>query len=187
MNNKLTKVSLTSALAALLLLVAAMPAAAAGPIRATFSEAGNQIGFNPDPVAVAARCPGGADWITSGAGSGELSSAVYSGTYTLTNEHCATLTVPGYDRGHIIGKADAGVMTMHTPVGQLHLRYKGTFVLFGDPRTGSYVSVVHLEFTVTGGTGDFAGARGDGSLKVVDRLVAGSESQTGELNGSLIL
>jgi len=187
MNHKLTKLALTSALAALLLLAAAMPAAAAGPIRATFSEPGDQIGFNPDPAAVAVRCPGGADWITSGAGPGELHSAVYSGAFTLTNEHCATLTVPGYDRGHIIGKADAGVLTITTPVGELHLRYRGTFVLFGDPRTGSYRSVVHLTFTVTGGTGDFAGARGHGSLKVVDRLVAGSESQTGELNGSLIL
>jgi hypothetical protein len=187
MNNKLTKLSLTSALAALFLLAAAMPAAGAGPIRATFSEANDQIGFNPDPGAVAARCPGGADWITSGTGSGELNSAVYSGAYTITNEHCATLTVPGYDRGHIIGKGDDGVMTLTTPVGVLHLRYRGTFVLFGDPRTGSYVSVVHMTFTVTGGTGDFAGARGHGSLKVVDRLVAGNESQTGELNGSLIL
>jgi hypothetical protein len=187
MNHKLTKLSLTAMLAMLLLLVAAMPAVAAGPIRATFSEANDQIGFNPDPVAVAARCPRGANWITSGTGPGELHSAVYSGPYTLTNEHCATLIVPGYDRGHIIGKTDDGVMTLTTPAGELHLRYHGTFVLFGDPRTGSYVSVVHMEFTVTGGTGDFAGARGHGSLKVVDRLVAGNESQTGELNGSLIL
>ena len=86
MNNRLTKLSLTSALAALFLLAAAMPAAAAGPIRATFSEANDQIGFNPDPVAVAARCPGGANWITSGTGPGELHSAVYSGAYTLTND-----------------------------------------------------------------------------------------------------
>lgn len=169
------------ALLAALFVVGVAPAAAGNALRASLE--GTTVGFNPDPADVAARCPAGSQWILQTAGSGELTSAAYTGPVDYSTEHCSRI-VAGDLTDHAVGKIDAGRLTLVTPSGdELYATYRGTFVFNGDVESNTWRSDVSQSFTITGGTGIFAGASGHGYFSVVDN----SGAATLGMNGSLAL
>ena len=104
------------------MVVGAAPAAAANAMTAWLE--GITVGFNPDPAAVAARCPAGYEWILQTAGSGELTSEAYTGPVAYSTEHCSRV-LAGTLTGHAVGKIDAGVLMLVTPGGDmLHAAYR---------------------------------------------------------------
>jgi hypothetical protein len=172
-----------AALLAALALLAASPAAAATPLRASLE--GHIVGFNQDPAAVAARCPPGSPQaILQIAGSGVLTSEAYAGPVEFSEEHCSLLlVVTNHDLA--VGYIRAGLMTMVTPGGDtLSFAYKLPGVFTGDlTLVGPSEHSANGPFTITGGTGIFAGASGHGHVGGL----ADSTSAGIGLNGSLQL
>lgn len=175
---------LRQALVALVVFVVVAAAAAAGGGNALrVSGEGWLFPYTMDPAEVAELCPAGHTWIVvlQGYGAGSLTSEAYTGDVAWSGRHCTRLVVER--PGHItIGKTASLFMTFVTPEGELTIEHQGGFVLKGtfpvDYRTDGTAS-----YTVTDGTGVFAGATGHGHMDVVD-------SQDGfafTLNGSLKL
>lgn len=176
---------LTLLVMVIVLAFTAMPAAAAhdtDPLRGSF-EGGSMPIF--DPEAVAARCPGGFQWILQTFGSGQLTTDVYTGDFTYSGEHCSRwLTGPpdSPDRG-FPGRVGDGVMTLTTPKGDLVLSYAGIFTFRGDVTIPDFTSKVRMRYRVDGdkSTGVFEGASGRGPLFVEDH----TGYTTGRLVGSV--
>ncbi|MEN8113019.1 MAG: hypothetical protein ABFS21_01415 [Actinomycetota bacterium] len=174
-------------LLALGLAIAVVPAASAidaGPMRG--STVGRETGYNPDPAAVAARCPVGYQWILSSESVIQFESDVYTGPLFATEDHCSRWLHapkgPGYQV--LPGKMGAGVQVMTTPGGDtLTLATRGTFVLKGDLSIFSYRADVASTFTIVDGTGVFEGASGHGALNITDNVGV----HTGQLVGSLAI
>lgn len=144
---------------------------------------GPTTGFITDPLAVAARCPEGFQWILQSAGSGEMVSPGYAGQFTLTTEHCSRWVTGPPDRatGKVVGRIGRGLMTMTTPVGDLTMAYDGTFVFEGDLSISAWVSKVNSSNAIVGGTGVFAGASGHGHIAITDQSGYGSGHHEGSL------
>jgi hypothetical protein len=175
---EMTRLLRVTALVMTLVLAGAWPATAAEPMRASLQ--GITVGFSADPGALAARCPAGSEWILRTAGSGQLSSEAYAGSVDYSTEHCSRV-LAGTMPGHAVGKIAAGLLTLVTPGGdELYAAYEGTFVFNGDVAV-AWRSDVHQSFAITGGTGVFAGASGNGSFPTVDN----SGAVTMALNGAL--
>jgi hypothetical protein len=160
--------SLTILILALMLSLAAMPAATARDADVVRGELeGGSIPIF-DPEAVAARCPEGFEWILQTFGSGELTTDVYTGEFTYSGEHCSRWLAgpPDSPDRAFLGRLTDGVLTLATPEGDLVLTYAGVFVFRGDPTIPEFTSMVWLRYRVDGGdsTGVFAGASGRGLL-----------------------
>ena len=167
-----------------LTVVGATPAATGNAMTASLPE-GFIVGFNQDPAAVAARCPPGyPQAIVQSEQSGVLTSGAYTGPVTASSEHCSLLLVVTEHELAVI-RIDAGVLTLVTPDGdELHATYKAPGVFTGDlTLVGPSQHRANGPYTITGGTGIFAGASGHGHLGIL----ADSEGGTWDLNGSLEL
>lgn len=146
-------------------------------------RASGEGGLVPAPVDPATVCPAEHTWfvVLDGSGAGYLTSGAYTGPVTWTGRHCTRLVVEM--SGLTVGKTGGGKQTFVTPGGALTIEHTGGFVLKGtfpvDYRTDGVAS-----FTVTGGTGVFAGASGHGRIDVVDSTTGGFSFT---LNGSLKL
>lgn len=175
----MTKALRVAVLLAALIVVGATPAAAGNAMRASLE--GITTGFNPDPAAVAARCPAGFEWILQTAGTGELTSETYAGPVTYTTEHCSRV-LAGTLTDHAVGKIDAGLLTLSANGDELYATYQGTFVFNGEVGV-AWRSDVSQSFVITGGTGDFEGASGHGHFPGVDN----NGAVTLALRGSLAL
>jgi hypothetical protein len=162
------------------MLIAATPAMACGSHRMKAGFEGVTTLFNPDPVAVAERCPDGYQWILGTAGEGYLKTPVYRGEMTMVAEHCSRwLTEPGEVAE---GQLTAGFMTMYAPTGdELWLKYRGFFHFEGDLE-GEYESTVRMKYKIVGGTGVFEDASGRGFFRLVDIGVM----QVGRLKGIIL-
>jgi hypothetical protein len=170
---------------ALMLSLASMPVATAHGVdvlRGDFEGGGIPI-F--DAEAVAARCPAGFEWILQTFGSGELTTDVYSGEFTLSGEHCSRWLTgpPDSPNRRFPGQVGDGELTLATPEGNLVLSYAGVFALQGDLSIPEYTSKVWMTYRVDGGesTGVFHDASGRGVLFVEDQ----TGYQTGRLVGWL--
>lgn len=162
------------------LLIAAMPAMACGSHRMRAGYEGGTVLFNPDPVAVAERCPEGFEWILGSAGGGYLKTPVYRGEIMLAAEHCSRWVTPP---GEIAdGQIGAGFLTMSTPDGdELWLKYRGRFHFEGDLE-GEYTSTVRMKYKIVGGTGVFEDASGRGFFRLIDTGVL----QVGHMKGTFL-
>lgn len=166
-------------LATLTVAVAAAATAGGNAMRASL-EGGTSI-ISPDT----SGCPAGFDWffIVYDAGTGTMTSDAYSGDVTWSGEHCTRILLAATEEhGHSVGKV-VGTSTMVTPEGELYLEFHGTFVLNGTPPV-AYHTDATTPYTVTGGTGIFAGASGHGRIDVSDDQPGGI---TLESNGALKL
>lgn len=166
---------LTILLLALGLAIAVAPAASAvdaGPFQGPMD--GWETGYNPDPSAVAARCPTGYQWILQSEGVVELESDVYDGQLTLVNEHCSRWTHPpsSLDYSVLPGQIAAGEMVLTTPGGDtLEFATGGMFVFKGSLATMEYTTEVRLAYDIVGGSGLFEGASGHGVMLVSGETV----------------
>jgi hypothetical protein len=178
-----------AALLAALMLTAASPVAGRGAMSASLE--GSIVGFSIDPTAVAGRCPPAfpqtpPEWaqaILRSAGSGTLASAAYTGPVTFTAEHCTVIVVVT-EHAQAVVRIRAGLMTITTPGGDtLSLAYEAPGVFRGDLfLVGPREHVGNGPYTITGGTGVFAGATGHGHMNVQDQ---GGPTAPLTLNGSL--
>lgn len=168
---------------ALLMVVGASPAMADRPQQLKATLEASTMPPITDPGALAARCPAASGWIFGGLGTGAMTSAVYEGTFTFTWDHCSRWVTfdPERTTGKLVGKAEAGRVTITTPGGVINVGYEGTWVFDGSlGPPPDFVADLHLHYTIEGGTGDFAGARGHGRL-----LLSGDAFQLeGMMNGS---
>jgi hypothetical protein len=126
------------------------------------------VGYYVDP----SMCPGGSVITATAPASGTH----FGGTGTLTAHECAQ---PDFTTGinHIDGE---GVLTA-TDGAQIFYHYGGTSPL-PDFATGALSE--ELVFSITGGTGRFAGASGGGRLRTHGNFYV---SVTGEFEGTLTL
>jgi hypothetical protein len=132
------------------------------------------IAANFDHNAVAARCPAG--WADRGAallsttGVGKLTYAGHTVDVTIAQSHC-TLPRPPQPPEELFARKvtpldiEAGQMTIHSSSGDLSLYYRAPGVLKGDLTLVGYnMHTFNGPYAVTGGTGAFTGASGDGHL-----------------------
>jgi len=162
-------------------LVAATPATACGPHRMKVGIEGQTVGFNPDPTAVAERCPDGFEWILQTAGTGYLKTAAYHGEVAFRGEHCSRWLTPPVDRA--LGQIGDGLMVLTTTDGdELWVAYEGYFKFKGDTAT-EWISRVKARYSVVGGTGTFEDAEGRGMMRVIDE----TNVTSGWLRGGLVL
>ena len=126
------------------------------------------VGFGVDPVA----CPGGFVITASSPASGSH----IGGKGTFEASECAT---PDYTTGinHVDGE---GVFTS-TDGARIFFHYGGTSPL---PDIATGVISEQLAFSITGGTGRFAGASGGGVLRTHGNFYV---SVTGEYEGTIAL
>ncbi len=179
----MTKLLRVAVLLAALTVVGATPAAAGNAMTASLE--GFVVGFNQDPDAVAARCPPGfPQAIVQTAGSGVLTSEAYTGPVAYSSEHCTLLLVVT-EHDLAVTRADAGELTLVKPDGdELYAAYKQPGVFTGDlTLVGPSQHRANGPYTITGGTGIFAGASGHGHVFGLGQGVG----VTLEMNGSLQL
>ena len=162
----MTKTIRVLALTLALMLLAATPAMAFGADRLKGELDGATVGFDPDPVAVAERCPDGFQWILMSAGVVHVDTLVYSGEMAMTSEHCSRWVTPPAARAR--GAVGAGIMVLTTPGGdELTLAYEGAFTFRGDTEV-AWISKIKGTWEVVDGSGLFTGAGGAGSLHFRD-------------------
>lgn len=144
------------------------------------------------PVSVASgdtsSCPTGYLWVGTlhDDGPGTMVSTAYSGDVTFTADHCTRILVnqrAGTPDAIAVGKI-VGTQTVVTPEGILHFDFQGTFVLKGAFPMGDFTTDGTMSWTVTGGTGVFAGAAGHGAGDIHQEPLSGL---TLEMNGALQL
>ena len=181
------------------LVMGATPSAVADAHYMRGTLEGPTVGFNPDPTAVAERCPEGFGWIINSAGGvelpgfglvpggGFLESLEYAGPFGFVMEHCSRwVTNPETSErtnGRFVGDIAGGVMTLVTPEGdELYVSYEGSFRFKGDLAVGEWTSVAVLQYRILGGTGVFDGAAGSGHIGVTDSSGYGA----GDFEGSLV-
>ena len=168
-----------AALVATLMLVGASPVTAAGVIKASLEVTWlNVIG---DPEAVAGRCgPEVPQVIVRGAGTGELTSEVYTGPIGWVEEHC-TVGVDQASAGVLVDRIHTAFVTISTPGGEFSYAYEATGVFTGVYGIVPWRHTGEGPYTITGGSGIFDGATGHGHLSVLDD----SGDISIDLNGSL--
>ena len=132
-------------------------------------SASGPVGFGVD----AATCPGG---FVITASSTPASGTHIGGKATLDARECAT---PDYTTG--INHIDGEGAFISTDGAQIFFRYGGTSPL---PDTTTGVISEELAFSITGGTGRFAGASGGGVLRTHGNFYV---SVTGEYDGTIEL
>lgn len=111
----------------------------------------------------------GAMWSFSGAGSGTFT---HLGRVWFEIDHCSKMTGPTsgvFGGGEIVITAANG--------DQLYMSEEGSFELVMGPM-GPVTSLIDLTWEITGGTGRFAGAEGEGTSMPVGDLAAGTTSST---------
>lgn len=111
----------------------------------------------------------GAMWSFSGEGPGRFA---HLGRVWFEIDHCSMMTGP------TSGMFSGGTVTLTAANGdQLYLSEEGTFELVVGPQ-GPVTSLVELTWEITGGTGRFTDAEGEGTSSPVGDLVAGTTSAT---------
>lgn len=149
------------ALAATLLLSVAGPAAAADPARPFLGYTAPGTEASGPPV----DCPAGAVIRYTAEATGYFA---HLGRVDFSITHCTSV-----DFATGAGTVTDGTITFVAANGDiLRMSHHGTFQLapWPNPTTND----IHMDWTVTGGTGRFAGATGSGEASAVGDLVAGS-------------
>lgn len=168
-----------TALVVALVVVGAWPASAASPMRASLVVSGANVTF--DPETVVARCgPRVPQGLVESWGSGELTSEAYSGPVRFEDVHCTVLAVQTPAEVAAI-RIHAGLLTIITPHGEFSLAFEAPGVFTGVFGVVPWRHTGDGPYTITGGTGIFAGVSGHGHVRVLDD----SGHVTVDLNGSL--
>jgi hypothetical protein len=169
--------------AAAFMLLAVTPAMAGrGAHRMSGAFDGATVGFNPDPVAVAERCPDGYGWILQSGGTVEMRSAVYHGEAMLTAEHCSRWLTPPVEKA--LGQIGEGFQTLTTPDGdELWFVYSGFWKFRGDLE-GEFSTTVTMRYAIYGGTGIFENASGTGRFVLEGDQ---TDAQWGKMKGTLFV
>jgi hypothetical protein len=115
----MTKLLRVAVLLAALTVVGATPAAAGNAMRASMTVDSSTLYFIPGdlfPAPVAERCgPATPQAIVGATAAGEMTSEVYTGPFTLTDEHC-TLAVNIRNDGQLaVAHVRLGEMTLAAP------------------------------------------------------------------------
>ena len=139
---------------------------------------GAETGFVPGPAIPDGRCPAEAQWILEAGGTARIREL---GAFAWESAHCSW-PVELLDHG-AEGRLGGGEMTLtHDQTGdQLWLRYEGRWVFIGDLTTGNGDATIRQTYEVAGGTGQFEGATGEGSMKGSDRFHIVAFRMHGEL------
>lgn len=160
----MTRLLRTTAAVAALVVVAGAPAAARSePPTLPFRGYATTV---DEPTEPPDDCPDFADWRYTSSGSGTFT---HLGRAQVSVTHCSWMTGPttgafGYS-DVVITAADGDTVTVE---------HSGTFELGSFGPEGPTTSTVEGTWTITGGTGRFAGATGSGTLAGVGDLVAGT-------------
>jgi hypothetical protein len=140
------------------------------------------------PVQVAARCgPALPQGIVGGTASGEMTSEVYTGPFTLTDEHCTLLVNIRNDGQLAVAHVRLGEMTLAVPGGTLEIAYEAPGVIHGPVFLGPNVHTGNGPYTITGGTGIFDGATGHGHFSGTGGFDGSVFDVNYDLNGSLVV
>ena len=108
-------------------------------------------------------------WSYSGEGPGTFA---HLGRVWFEIDHCSLMTSP------TSGMFSGGTITMTAANGdQLYMSEEGSFVLVMGPE-GPVTSLIELTWEITGGTGRFSDAEGEGTSSPVGDLIAGTTSAT---------
>jgi hypothetical protein len=157
---------LLASVVALVTLAIAPSASAGGAMRASVTI--DSIYIMPGdvfPDEVLARCgPSMPQAIVGGTASGQMVSDVYTGPITVTDQHCTLLRLANAQTA--VASIHSGQMTIEATEGPgtLEITYKAPGVMHGDAFFGPNVHTFNGPYTITGGTGIFAGATGHGHL-----------------------
>ena len=109
----------------------------------------------------------GAQWSYSAAGPGTFA---HLGRVWFEIAHCSKMTGP------TTGEFGGGTITLTAANGdELYMSEQGTFDLVMGP-TGPVTSLIQVSWEITGGTGRFAGAKGEGISKPVGDLATSTTS-----------
>ncbi len=188
-----TRVLGATALLAALVLVGTTPATAGVAMRASMTVDPGSVYLLPGdffPDEVEERC-GSAEFqaIVGGSASGEMRSGVYTGPFTLTDEHCTRLVNIRNDGLLSVAHIRLGEMTLTATEaeGTLEISYKAPGVIHGDVFVGPNVHTYNGPYTVTGGTGIFDGATGHGHIGGVGEFDGLEFDISQTLNGSLVV
>lgn len=152
-----------------LVLASAAPAAAAGGAPPTVPFRGSAVTVD-QPMGPPTDCPESAQWRYTSVGTGNLA---HLGKVDVVVTHCSWLTGP------TTGAFSAADVVFTAANGDtLTMDHSGTFVLGAFGPDGPTTSDVEGTWTITGGTGRFAGATGSGTLGGVGDLLAGTMPAT---------
>lgn len=171
---------------------AVMPAATAQRTSMLEAEFGG-FGFPTfDPTAVEERCPESFMWIFNtvvlGGGmttpefDGPIEPNPMGEPIVPDGQHCSRWkqSEPTNPDKWYPGQVGAGMLTLSTSEGDLVVRYRGIFNFRGDLSVDppEYLSKITLFYRIDGdaSTGVFAGARGVGLMKVIDKFEDGEPS-----------
>lgn len=178
----------------LMMLVAAPADAAASTFYVQTTQV-TVLALVGDPDQVAANCPAG--FVERGGRllltqeTVQVESDVYTGTMqTVADQHCSVPRPPMFtwidgSRTVIPIEFEAGQMTLATQAGdELFVSYRAPGVLKGD-LFGLNTHTFNGPYTITGGTGIFAGASGHGSLSGEIQGTATGFSGGFEMHGTL--
>jgi hypothetical protein len=140
------------------------------------------------PAEVAARCgPALPQGIVGGTASGEMTSEVYTGPLTATDEHCTLLVNVTNDGQLAVAHVRLGEMTLAAPGGTLEIAYEAPGVIHGPVFLGPNVHTGNGPYTITGGTGIFEGATGHGHFSGTGVFDGSVFDVNYALNGSLVV
>lgn len=181
------------------LLTAGSASAAGNAMRMTWTPGAVTANFNP--VDVAQRCPAGwaergAAIVTSTGGSGELTYQGRTVRVTVNQSHCSLPRPHAKTMADLFARTvtpidiESGRMAIISSSGDLTLNYRAPGVFKGDLTFVGYnVHTFNGPYTITGGTGLFTGASGNGHLQGIAEGGQGAPVSGGEgtLNGSLRL
>lgn len=148
---------------AVLVLATASPATA-GREAPTVPFRGSVVTYD-QPMTPPTDCPPPAEWRYTSVGPGVMT---HLGKVEVAVTHCSWMTGPTtgvYDYSDVVITAANG--------DTLTVEHSGTWELTEFGPDGPTTSVVHGTWTITGGTGRFAGATGSGTMSGVDDLVGG--------------
>lgn len=187
-----TKLLGPAALVGALMLVAASPAMAGNAMTASITADVDGIFLDQFfPEMVEERCPPGSpQGIVRSSGSGTLTSEVYTGDVAITDEHCTLLLAARSDGELAVAYIRAAVLELEAldpPGGTLTIAYSAPGVIKGDLFAGPNVHTLNGPYTITEGTGGFAGATGHGHVSGSAEFTGVAYNISITLNGSLAL
>ena len=140
------------------------------------------------PAPVSARCgPALPQAIVGATASGEMTSEVYTGPFTMTEEHCTLLVNITNDGQLAVAHVRLGEMTLAAPGGTLEIAFEAPGVIHGPVFLGPNVHTSNGPYTITGGTGIFEGATGHGHIGGTGVFDGSVFDVNMTLNGSLVV